>query len=339
MSLRFELLKEVFANEPKFRLQQAIKAVYEQGISSWAEASVFSKALRDRLGSECSLDIEASDEISKDQNTIKTVFDFVGDKIEAVLMRHKGRNTVCVSTQVGCALKCSFCLTGEMGLRRNLTYNEMINQVLYFSRYLKGKDERVTNVVFMGMGEPFNNYDEVMQAVAKLNDAGLFNIGARHISISTSGVVPGIQKLAKEKMQINLSVSLHATSNELRDKMMPINKVYPIEVLLKTVNEYIRKTRRRVMIEYIMLKDVNDSVAHAKDLVRLLQSNLDELYFVNIIKYNQTGKYEASTPHSINVFKRILDQSGIAFVERYRFGQDVKGACGQLSADKQDDKN
>lgn len=331
MDLSFDLLKSAMSGEPKFRLPQAIKVVYEQGISSWDEATVFSKDLRSRLERDCPLDIEAVHAISRDRKTIKANFNFGEDVIEAVLMRHQGRNTVCVSTQVGCALNCSFCLTGAMGFKRNLSVDEMINQVLYFSRLLKVEHERVTNIVFMGMGEPFNNYEAVLKAIAKINDISFFNIGARHISISTSGVVPGIKKLIKEKLQVNLSVSLHAPSDEVRDTIMPINKTYPIDALLKAVREYIARTRRRVMIEYLMLKGVNDSPAQANSLIKLLQKYLGELYFINIIQYNPTGKFEASSKRTIKVFKRILEKSGIAVVERYRFGQDIKGACGQLS--------
>jgi len=334
MNYNFDLLKSAFSNESKFRFPQAIKVVYEQAISSWDEATVFSKDLRARLAKDCPLDIDAEHAISRDRKTIKANFNFKDDVVEAVLMRHEGRNTVCVSTQVGCALNCGFCLTGAMGFTRNLDVDEMINQVLYFSRLLKTENERVTNIVFMGMGEPFNNYDMVFKTIAKINDASFFGIGARHISISTSGVVPGIKRLIKEKLQVNLSISLHASSDEVRDAIMPINKTYPISKLLKMVHEYIVKTRRRVMIEYVMLKGVNDSPSQANSLIKLLQMHLGELYFVNIIQYNPTGKFEASSRHTMNVFKRILEKSGIAVVERYRFGQDLKAACGQLSDNK-----
>jgi 23S rRNA (adenine2503-C2)-methyltransferase len=331
MDLSFDSLKAAFSDEPKFRLSQAIKVVYEQGIASWDEATIFSKDLRARLKKDCPLSIDAEHTSSKDGKTIKANFNFNKDVVEAVLMRHQGRNTVCVSTQVGCALNCGFCLTGAMGFTRNLNVDEMINQILYFSRLLKIENERVTNIVFMGMGEPFNNYDTVLKAITKINDISFFNIGARHISISTSGVVPGIKRLIKEKLQVNLSVSLHASSDEVRDTIMPINKTYPIKDLLKAVREYIGRTRRRVMIEYVMLKGINDSPSQANSLIKLLQTHLGELYFVNIIQYNPTGKFEASDRRTMNVFKRILEKSGIAVVERYRFGQDIQGACGQLS--------
>ncbi len=334
VNFNFDLLKGAFSTEPRYRLPQAIKAVYEKAISSWDEATVFSKDLRTRLKTDCPLTVQAEHFVSRDKKTIKANFDFEDDIVEAVLMRHQGRNTVCVSTQVGCALNCEFCLTGAMGFTRNLNVDEMMNQVLYFSRILAKENERITNVVFMGMGEPMNNYDAVLKTIVKINDTSFFAIGARHISISTSGVIPGIKKLSKEKLQINLSVSLHASNNELRSSIMPINKSYPIDELLKTVRVYIEKTRRRVMIEYVMLKDVNDSPAQANSLIKLLQKYLGELYFVNIINYNPTGTFEASSRRTINVFKRILEKSGVAVVERYKFGQDINGACGQLSDNK-----
>ncbi len=217
-----------------------------------------------------------------------------------------------------------------MGFTRNLDADEMMNQVLFFNRYLRAFGERTDSVVFMGMGEPMNNYDNMMAAITRLNDSELFGIGARHISISTAGVVPGIRKLADEKLQVNLGISLHAPTDELRSQLMPINNAFPLEMLLKAVKAYIAKSKRRVMLEYIMLKDVNDSPRDADKLVKLLQKHLDGLYFVNLIRYNDTGRYAASNRGTVDTFKRILNQSGVPTVERYRFGQDIKGACGQL---------
>jgi 23S rRNA (adenine2503-C2)-methyltransferase len=327
----YEQLKSVLAAEPKYRLGQAIKAVYGQSISDWEELTVFPKDLRQKLTTDCPLDLSASHEVSKDGRTLKAVFTVAGGRIEAVLMRHENRNTVCVSTQLGCALACRFCLTGTMGLTRNLEADEMLGQVLYFNRILKADNERVSSVVFMGMGEPLLNYDELMRAIGRLNDPGFLGIGARHISVSTSGIVPGIEKLAREKIQLNLSISLHAADNDLRNELMPINERYPLEVLLKAVAAYIRKTNRRVMIEYILLGGVNDRPRDADKLAQLLKKHLGELYFVNLIPYNDTGKFKAAAKHDVNVFKRILSQSGVSVVERFRYGRDVSAACGQLA--------
>ena len=332
MQLSFEKIKNAFVDEPKYRLQQAIRAIYIEAVQDWDEVSVLPKDLRARLRIDCSLDMEAKALPSSDKKSIRVSFELESGIVEAVLMRHKDRNTVCVSSQVGCALACEFCLTGTLGFKHNLNVDEIINQVLYFSRILKKENERVTNVVFMGMGEPLLNYDNVLGAIRKLNDPGLFAIGARHISVSTAGIVPGIKRLIKEPLQINLSVSVHAVNDELRDKIMPINKTYPIERLLKTVYDYIRYTRRRVMIEYILLKDVNDSPTQANALIKLLDNYLGELYFVNLIRYNPTGSHEPSDNHTTAVFKRILEKSKITVVERYRFGTDISAACGQLAA-------
>ncbi|PLX27748.1 23S rRNA (adenine(2503)-C(2))-methyltransferase RlmN [Candidatus Parcubacteria bacterium] len=328
-----EEIKKVLQAEQKFRLRQALKAIYQQGIESWDELSVFSKDLREKLKKDISLEIKAKSYETSDKKTIKVVFDF-GKNIEAVLMCHQGRNTVCVSTQIGCSMACDFCYSGKFGLERNLSEDEIILQVLYFNRLLKKENSRVSNVVFMGMGEPFANYNNVLGAIKILNDKELFNIGARHISVSTSGLVPGIKKLAKEKLQINLSVSLHASSDEVRDKIMPINKTYNIDTLLEATRNYIKQTRRRVMIEYVMLAGINDSPKDANELTKLLKEKLGDLFFVNIIKYNSTGEYESSPKNKIEVFKRILIDEGIDVVERYRFGKDIKAACGQLAKEE-----
>ncbi|MDO8424495.1 MAG: 23S rRNA (adenine(2503)-C(2))-methyltransferase RlmN, partial [bacterium] len=241
------------------------------------------------------------------------------------------RNTVCVSSQVGCPLKCLFCATGKIGFKRNLESWEIVQQVLFFSRILKKESKRVSNIVFMGMGEPFLNYDNVLSAVRILNDKDGLNIGARHISISTAGLVEGIEKLAKENLELNLAVSLHAPSDILRKAIMPIAKQYSIGEILKAVDDYIGITRRRVMFEYIMIEDFNDSPLHAKSLAKLMKK---PLYFVNLISYNPTGELNPSPGVKIKKFKEILEKEGIIVTQRYRFGQDIKAACGQLAYGK-----
>ena len=219
-----------------------------------------------------------------------------------------------------------------MGLKRSLETWEIVAQVLFFARYLKKNKERVTNVVFMGMGEPFLNYQNVIESIKILNDKDGFNLGARHFSISTVGIVEGIKKLANEKLQINLAVSLHAPDNELRSELMPINKEYPIQKVLNAVDDYIKKTRRRVMFEYVMIKDLNDSIEHAKALARLIKK---PLCFVNLISYNPTGTLKSSSSLRIKKFKEILEKRGVVVTQRYRFGQDIKGACGQLATENE----
>jgi 23S rRNA (adenine2503-C2)-methyltransferase len=242
-------------------------------------------------------------------------------------MKHNDdRFTVCVSSQVGCPLACSFCATGTMGLKRNLDSFEIITQVLLFSRYLK--DKKITNVVFMGMGEPFLNYDNVMKAIHILNDSEYFNIGSRKISISTAGIVEGIERFALEDLQVNLSISLHAPNNQLRNELMPINKKYSLEKVLISVDEYILKTKRKVMFEYLMIKGVNDSLSCAKELAKLMKK---PLYMVNLIVYNPTGRFVPSDSRTIKKFKEYLEKEGIFTTQRYEFGRGINAACGQLA--------
>jgi 23S rRNA (adenine2503-C2)-methyltransferase len=314
-------------------LEQAKKALFHDLIQNWQEAKTLPLSLREELNKKWPIEISAETFVSKDRNTIKALLTLKDDlKIETVLMRHKDkRNTICVSSQVGCPLNCSFCATGKMGFKRNLEVWEIVEQVLFFARYLKKIRERVTNIVFMGMGEPFLNYQNVIGAIKILNDKEGFNLGARHFSISTVGIIDGgIEELAKEKLQINLAISLHAPNDELRSKLMPINKKYPIKKILNAVDDYIKKTRRRVMFEYIMIKDVNDSVKNAKTLVRLMKK---PLYFVNLISYNPTGIFKSSPSSRIKKFKEILEKEGVTVTQRYRFGEDIEAACGQLVAE------
>jgi len=333
--------QRLFNKEPRYRLGQAKKAFFQDLIKNWQEAAVLPLSLREELNKKCPIETSAKTFISKDKNTIKALLTLKDDlKIETVLMRHKDkRNTVCVSSQVGCPLDCSFCATGKIGFKRNLEVWEIVEQVLFFASYLKKIKEKVTNIVFMGMGEPFLNYQNVIGAIKILNDKEGFNLGARHFSISTVGIVEGIEKLAKEELQINLAISLHAPNDELRSKLMPINKKYPIKKILNAIDDYIAKTRRRVMFEYIMINNLNDSEENAKTLAKLMKK---PLYFVNLISYNftrrslgeggPTGIFKSSSSSIIKKFKEILEKEGVIVTQRYRFGKDIEGACGQLVA-------
>ncbi len=325
--------KKLFEKEPKYRLEQAQKALFKDLIQNWQEAMALPLILREELNKKCPIEISAKTLVSKDRNAIKALITLEDNlKIETVLMRHKDkRNTICVSSQVGCLLNCSFCATGKIGFKRNLEVWEIVEQVLFFARYLKNTKERISNVVFMGMGEPFLNYENVIAAIRILNDEEGFNLGARHFSISTIGIVEGIEKLAEEGLQINLAISLHAPDDELRSKLMPINKKYPIRKILTAADDYIKKTRRRVMFEYIMIKKSNDSEDQAKKLAKLMKR---PLCFVNLISCNPTGILEPSLPSKIKKFKEILEKEGVAVTQRHRFGQDIEGACGQLAAKK-----
>lgn len=329
MNFNFE---EILKNEPKFRLKQIKQAVFCDLIEDWGEARALPKSLQEKLQKEISLDIKAEVFASNNEEVIKTLIILEDDlKVEAVLMRHKDRNTVCVSSQVGCPLNCSFCATGKLGFKRNLTSDEIVEQILFFNRYLKHeKNQRVSNVVFMGMGEPFLNYENVMETIGILNDKDGLNIGIRKISISTAGIVEGIEKLAQENIDINLAISLHAPNDELRKKIMPVANKYSIAEILKAVNEYIELTNRKVMFEYIMIKDVNDSEAYAEELARLMNH---KLYMVNLISYNTTGIFKPSSPEHIKEFKKILEDYGIEVTQRFKLGRGVRGACGQLAGE------
>ena len=322
------LIEKILEKEKPYRLKQVRKLVFRDLIEDWDEATVLPLALREELKKSCPLDIKA--EIIKEKDTAKALIELSdGMKIESVLMEHEeDRSTVCVSSQVGCPLNCSFCATGKMGLKRNLDPFEIAVQVLLFSRYLKKKDKKVTNVVFMGMGEPFLNYDNVMSAVRILNGPDYFNIGSRKISISTSRIIEGIERFSKEDLQVNLCISLHAPNDKLRSEIMPVNKKYPLKKVLDSVDSYILKTKRKVMFEYLMIKGVNDSLSCAEQLSGPMKK---PLYMVNLIVYNPTGKFVPSDSKTIKQFKDYLERHGVFNTQRYEFGRGIKAACGQLA--------
>ncbi len=332
-NMNLEKLEYLLKDEPKFRLKQAKRAIFIDLIDDWNQATIMPLALREQLNQKSSLAIEAEIVKSKEADSVKALIYLAdGLKIETVLLNHAdGRNTVCVSSQVGCPLGCLFCATGKMGFKRNLTVAEIVEQVLFFARALKKKDSRVTNIVFMGMGEPFLNYENVLAAIRMLNDKDGLNIGARHISISTIGVTSGIKKMAKEKMQINLALSLHAPSDELRAQIIPANKKYPLDEVMAELNNYLEQTGRRAMIEYLMIDGFNDSEEQALELAMLLKKIDPPLFFVNLIAYNPTAEFQPSPAKRIFDFKKTLRDQKIDVTERYRFGQDIKAACGQLA--------
>ncbi len=325
-------LKKTLEKEAGFRYKQAKEAIFKSLVGNWSEVKNFPLLLRKTLNKECPISINTETFISKDKKSIKALITLEdGLKIESVLMRHNdGRNTVCVSSQVGCPLGCVFCATGEMGFKRSLEISEIVEQILFFARYLKKCNPlaKITNAVFMGMGEPFLNYDNVLGAIKVLNDKEGFDMGARRFSISTAGITEGIEKLAKEKLEINLAISLHAPDEELRSKIMPVNEKYPIEKILEAVDYYIKETHRKVMFEYLMIKDLNDTDECARRLSILVKNRL---CMVNLISYNFTGVFKPSLSERIKKFKEILEKEKISVVERYRFGRGIKAACGQLA--------
>lgn len=351
----------------KFRAKQIYQAVAKELISDWHEAKGLPKDLQDILVEELPIsELKVKTVLpapSREQpwlfpanaNTVKIAFE-THDKliIESVLMRHEGeRNTVCVSTQVGCPMNCAFCATGKMGLTRNLTSEEIVDQVLEFSRILKPENAVVKSVVFMGMGEPFLNYENVMEAIKILNDGQGFNLGIRHITISTSGIVPEILRFADEKVQIhpakpnnkigigsggvNLAISLHAPNNEIRNQLMPVNKKYPLEKLLPAISNYMEKTGRKVFFEYILLKGINDSKENIEELIDLMRKyfpNQFNLVHINLIEYNETDGSDFQSPNKEHVQKifDLLQKNKILSTIRYRFGDEISAACGQLAA-------
>jgi len=331
-------IEKFLPQEPKYRLSQVREAIFKKLITNWDQATTLSKTLRETLAENVSLDIPAELNFSDDKKTIKALITLSDEtSIEAVLMKHGGgRNTVCVSTQVGCPLNCAFCATGQGGFKRNLTTEEIINQVLFFNRYLLAKEERVGNVVFMGMGEPLLNYENVVRAIKILNDKAFFEIGWRHISISTAGIIPGIKKLANEDLPINLALSLHASNNKLRKKLMPISKEFELEDVLLEMLKYYQKTKRRLMFEYIMINEINDSPRQADELIKVLNILPTSAYFINLIPYNSTNnsQFTASPKNSIERFKHLLEQHRISVTQRFRFGDSIGGACGQLAASR-----
>jgi len=322
-------LDEILKGEPEYREKQVKRALFQDLIEDWSEVTNLPLELREKLNKKCPFLTKGKLFVSKDKRTLKAVLTLKDNlKIESVLMRHiDGRNTVCVSSQVGCPLGCLFCATGKLGFKRNLETLEIVEQVLFFARYLRKSRERVSNVVFMGMGEPFLNYDNVLGAIRILNDKEGFNLGARHISISTVGITEGIGKLAEEGPEVNLAISLHAPDDDLRSKIMPENKKYSIGKILAAVDDYIKKTRRRVMFEYIMIKGLNDSDEQAFKLAKLMKR---PLCFVNLISYNPTGTFKPSPSQRIRRFKEILEKEGVAVTQRYKFGEGIRAACGQL---------
>ncbi len=322
---------------PSYRTAQAY-AFFAQGMgASWESVTSWPKALReeaaqiipwDELKVECVLESKAGD-------AVKFLFSCIDDSpVESVIMRHEdGRNTICISSQVGCPMKCAFCATGAMGFTRNLTAEEILDQVVHAARWLKGKDAKVTNIVFMGMGEPMHNYDDVMRSVRMLNDAEGFGLGARHISISTCGIVPGILRLAEEPEQVNLAISLHSAVPETRSHLMPVNVPYPIEKLMEAVDAYAETTNRKVLFEYLLIDGVNDTRAEAEALTSLLAPNR-RLYQVNLIKYHDTHVFKATPREGRERFAEWLRDRGIPVTLRRSFGEDILAACGQLAVQK-----
>jgi 23S rRNA (adenine2503-C2)-methyltransferase len=319
--------------EPSYRGRQVYEALTRGLVTEFAAITTLPLSLRTVLAERLTpLSLtEVMTRAAPRGAARKTLFATVdGHPIEAVLMLVAGRATVCVSTQVGCAVGCAFCASGRLGLRRDLTAEEMVDQVLHFARVLRAGDEyRVTNVVFMGMGEPFHNYDETLRACRLLNDPAGFGLAARAISVSTVGVVPGIDRFAAEPLQFNLAVSLHAATDELRDRLVPLNRTYPLDDLFAACGRYVERTRRKLLFEYVVLRGVNDTPAQEAALAQRLRRPLHHL---NLIAYNETGgEFSRPAVGEMEALRARLERAGVSVTVRYSPGADIEAACGQLA--------
>jgi 23S rRNA (adenine2503-C2)-methyltransferase len=344
--------------EPLFRARQIRKWVYQNLAADYDEMTDIPATLRQKLMKETKLhSLEVVRQITGADGTVKILFKCPdGNTIESALMYYgesgdETRHTVCVSTQAGCSIGCPFCATGRQGFQRNLTPGEIIDQVLHFARLLKiqqgennrdgdTKVDRVSNIVFMGMGEPLANYDNLWQAIETLNSPECFKLGARSMTISTSGLVPGIKRLSIEKLQIGLAVSLHTADNALRNRLVPINKKYPLEELMPACRKYSRLTGRRLSFEYVLFSGINDSLSQARELARLIQGFHCH---VNLITANKTDDTAFTPPpkRAVLAFENELKKCNVNVTLRESRGQDINAGCGQLrsSYNKTTDKS
>jgi 23S rRNA (adenine2503-C2)-methyltransferase len=322
-----------------YRLQQLYRAATKELAPGVDAVTPLPKELRGALR-ERGITFSAVDPVavrhSGDRQTTKALFRLHdGKEVEAVLMEHAGgRTTACISSQAGCAFACAFCSTGQAGFTRNLDAVEIFDQARFFARELADREKAITNVVFMGMGEPFHNYEAVMGAVALLNDPHGFGLGHRHITISTVGLVDKIDRFARERLQVNLAISLHAPNDEVRASFMPVNRKFPIDALMAACARYVEKTHRKVFFEYVMLAGVNDDAGCARQLAGLMRGRL---YHVNLIPYNPTpdAPFGATPEARIWEFAGILDAAGVPVTVRRNMGRDIAAACGQLRAETQ----
>ncbi len=320
-------------NQSKFRAKQIFTWIYEKGATSFDDMSDISKSFREVLKEKYCLEKPSIyiKQVASD-GTIKLLLQMKdGSKVETVLMRYNYGNVICVTSQVGCNMGCSFCASGLLKKQRNLEAHEIVGEVLVMNDLLKEEGSKVTHIVVMGTGEPFDNYDNVIDFVRIVNDQKALAIGARHITVSTCGIPDKIIRYGREGLQVNLAISLHAPNNELRSKIMKVNKAYPLEVLIPAVKDYIDHAGRRVTYEYIMLKDVNDSLEHAKQLVELIRPTYA---YVNLIPYNPVieNGYDRAESEKVHAFMDYCIKHGVNTTIRKEFGTDIDAACGQLRA-------
>ncbi len=328
MDFSLEELKEFLTKEKQaaYHAKQIFSWIYKKSIQDFNSMSDLSKKLRQILERDLIFEklLVKKSQTSRD-GTQKFLFELDdGNLIESVAIPQDNRNTFCISTQVGCKFKCKFCASGAFGFKRNLEVSEILNQVLFLKQF-----KQPTNIVFMGIGEPLDNYENVLKAIRIINSKEAFNIGARRITISTCGIIPGIKKLMKENLQVELSVSLHASDNKTRDLLLPINKTYPLEKLIDVCREYYKRTKRQVTFEYVLIKDLNCRKIDADNLAELLVG-FDAK--INLIPCNEVKEPGFLPPNKLDVlfFKQALMDTGLKVTLRKERGRDIEAACGQL---------
>lgn len=327
--------EEYFVNkgEKKFKGSQVFDWLYRKRVTSFDEMTNIKKDILDMLKKDFTFKTLSISKVERDTDVNKYLFRLKDDeKVEAVLMNHLYGNSLCISTQVGCNMGCKFCESGRLKKVRNLETHEMIEQILLVEEEC-GK--RISHVVIMGIGEPFDNYDNLIKFIEIINNPKGIELGSRHITVSTCGVVPKIKEFMKLPYQVNLAISLHAPNDEIRNTIMPINKAYPIPVLINTLKEYIQKTNRRVTFEYILLDQVNDTSECARELANLVKGMN---CYINLIPYNETNNisYKRTKSENITNFYDILKKNKINVTIRREYGSKISAACGQLRSKKED---
>lgn len=322
--------------EPSYRAGQVWEWLYVHLVDSFDAMTNLPKALRQELTQQATLDVLEVVDTNRtaDGRTRKDLLRLPdGETVEAVLMRYEIRRTACLSTQVGCAMGCPFCATGQMGFQRDLSSGEIVAQALHFARCLRDEGERLTNVVLMGMGEPLANYDNTLAAIHRLSDPDGFRLGQRHITLSTVGLVPQIRQLAQEALQITLAVSLHAATDELRNQLVPINRRYGLDALFDACSDYVQQTGRRISFEWALIEGLNDTPKQALALVdRLHSASPDIPPHVNLIPLNPSAGYGGAraTGAAVDIFTSILDRHHVPHTIRVRRGAAIQAGCGQL---------
>ncbi len=324
--------------EPPYRAEQIWRAVYRDLVNSYREMTTLPVRLRAELEDRLPfgvLRVEAAQE-SRDGRTRKTLLRLSdGEAIETVSMRYDDRRTVCVSTQIGCAMGCRICATGQGGFKRHLSSGEIVSQVLHAARDFRQEGRHLTNVVYMGAGEPFANYDATLASIRVLNDPRGFGLGARSFTVSTVGIIPGIERFADEDLQVNLAVSLHAANDGLRERLLPIDRTYPLGPLLRACRDYVDRTNRRITFEVALIAGINDSQAHARELADLLRGLLCH---VNLIPLNPVPglAWKRSSDERVGRFSEVLETRGVPVTIRVRRGVEIQAGCGQLRAGRID---